>query len=400
MISTFCPLKTDNVKSYDFSYGVDLQYFKSIAEMDIAAWQLATHPTNVFLQYPYLAVLERVPPKGMSFGYVILYADKAPIGVAYFQNQEFDVATSLKGYMEKGKLPNVNERIISRLNFSSLISGNMLVTGEHGFYFKPEVSAEHRATLMLETIEFVTEQFRNEGRGASLCFVKDFEAHQEQFAAQQRGEYEFHPNMILPIRANWNTFEDYLNDMSNKYRTRAKRAFKKLDNIKCQPFDLTLINQYLDEIYALYLRVANSVGFNAVLLSKGYFYEMKKTFGEDFELWGAFDGDKLIGFYTTLLNYEELETGFIGFDDAYNPTHQLYLNFLFNMVRQGIEKQVHRVVFARTAMEIKSSIGAEPHQMHTYLKHHSKPINMMLPHLVKWLSPPVVWEQRKPFKEN
>jgi hypothetical protein len=128
--------------------------------------------------------------------------------------------------------------------------------------------------------------------------------------------------------------------------------------------------------------------------------EIKRVFAEDFELWAAFDKQKLIGFYTTLYNYDELETGFLGFEEAYNPTHQLYLNFLYAMVRKGIEKQVKRVVFARTAMEIKSSVGAEPYRMHTYIKHRSKVINAMLPMLIKWLSPVQDWIQRKPFKEN
>ena len=47
----------------------------------------------------------------------------------------------------------------------------------------------------------------------------------------------------------------------------------------------------------------------------------------------------------------------------------MYLNMLFDMAFYGIENQFKKVVFARTAMEIKSSIGAKPYKMNIYLKH-------------------------------
>ena len=77
----------------------------------------------------------------------------------------------------------------------------------------------------------------------------------------------------------------------------------------------------------------------------------------------------------------------------------LYLNMLYNMTEFGITHQFERIIYGRTAMEIKSSIGASPTPMHGFMYHTQPLINRCVPQLFKNLEPPVAWEQRHPFKE-
>ena len=374
-------------------------YFSEIAQAGKVLWDAASAPVDVFLQYDYLSFLEKYPPAGLSFAYLLFFRDDVAVGAAYFQISLFDVAKSLSGYFSKGKLNAMSESIAKSLNFNSLVSGNLLLTGEHGFYFKPEIEAAQQ-NLMLQAIRFVSAQIKKEGKAASLTFIKDYHKPLDIFLKKQCGEFDFQPNMMLNLRAEWENFDDYLDSMSTKYRTRAKRAFKKMESLELRKLTLQELEIHQAEIYGLYLNIAKNVGFNLVELHPLYFQEIKRTFGDRYEIWAAFDGGMLVGFYSTMHNYSELETGFLGFEERYNPTHQIYLNFLYRMVQQGIEKGVKRIVFARTAMEIKSSVGAEPYRMHTYIKHRSKVLNAMLPALVKWLSPPQEWVQRKPFKQQ
>ncbi len=68
------------------------------------------------------------------------------------------------------------------------------------------------------------------------------------------------------------------------------------------------------------------------------------------------------------------------------------------MASFGIKHQFKQVIFARTAMEIKSSIGAKPHNMHIYLKHTNNIIaNTVLKLIVKYANPVRDWEERHPF---
>jgi predicted N-acyltransferase len=204
--------------------------------------------------------------------------------------------------------------------------------------------------------------------------------------------------MILDIRPEWSTFELYLDAMSTKYRTRAKRAEKKFVGLKYLEMDVEMIENQQDTIYNLYNKIANEADFNYTFIHKNYFLELKKALGDAYRIVGCYDRNELVGFFSTIYNFDELETGFIGFDDTYNASHQIYLNFLYEMVKIGIEYGVKKVVFSRTALEIKSSIGAEPHLMQTYLKAQSPILNRFMPRVVTAISPKQDWQQRKPFK--
>ena len=78
----------------------------------------------------------------------------------------------------------------------------------------------------------------------------------------------------------------------------------------------------------------------------------------------------------------------------------MYLNILYDIIKIGFDQKCRSVVFARTALEIKSSVGAEPHEMYWYLRHRNKVSNRFLSQIVDYLNPKDDWVQRKPFKNQ
>ena len=68
------------------------------------------------------------------------------------------------------------------------------------------------------------------------------------------------------------------------------------------------------------------------------------------------------------------------------------------MVKQGIDRQLKHVVFARTAMEIKSSVGATPQNYICYIRHENLILNQLVPFLVKYVGPNNEWTPRNPLK--
>jgi hypothetical protein len=390
MISTLiCKNETSTI-----AQDIDIQYFKSIKLIGEKIWNEAAPSNDIFLQFDYLNLLEDFPPINMTFAYIVFSQGKKTIGVAYFQNSPFDASKSLKN-----KSYNSNW-LSAQLQFQALIVGNALLTGEHGFYFSPSIPKEKQEIYCIKAIEIVQEECEKEGRKPICHLVKDFYEEKDFLTQNAYSSYPFSPSMVLELKENWLTFEDYLLAMQTKYRTRAKRAEKKRGELKKLDFDVQLIENQQDKIFEYYKKIANGADFNYTFLHPNYFLAMKKTFGERFTMTGYYDHNELVGFYTTLQNYDELETGFIGFDDTYNASHQLYLNFLYDMVKIGIEKKVKKIIFSRTALEIKSSIGAEPHQLSTYIKHQNSWFNFFVPTIVKRLSPPQEWTQRKPFKTD
>ena len=108
----------------------------------------------------------------------------------------------------------------------------------------------------------------------------------------------------------------------------------------------------------------------------------------------------MVGFHTLLLNGATLETYFLGYDEKVQKEKMLYLNMLYNMTEFGIENQFKKIIFGRTALEIKSSIGAKPVVMSGFIYHSNRLINSYFDKIFPKLEPALVWQQRHPFKEN
>jgi hypothetical protein len=236
-------------------------------------------------------------------------------------------------------------------------------------------------------------------------FVKDFYQNSPNYALMQAvktdgyNEFQVEPNFVFELKTAWKTLDEYMNDLASKYRVRAKRAFKKLgtDVEKKEFFEERIMANQL-EINALYAQVSKNSGFNLVDLHTDYFLQMKTDLGDRFRLFGYFLDQKLIGFYTTISNGEELEAHFLGYDASLNHDRQIYLNMLFDLIKLGIECQFKRVIFSRTAHEIKSSVGAEPIEMSLFMKHDNLIVNRLLLTILRILSPREKWTPRTPFK--
>jgi hypothetical protein len=107
---------------------------------------------------------------------------------------------------------------------------------------------------------------------------------------------------------------------------------------------------------------------------------------------------KLIGFNTLIKNGAVMDTYFLGYDDSIQREKMLYLNMLYDMVAYSINKGFKEIVFARTALEIKSSIGAKPQKMYGYAKHCNAIADLVFEKVYCYLEPEIVWKERNPFQ--
>lgn len=83
-----------------------------------------------------------------------------------------------------------------------------------------------------------------------------------------------------------------------------------------------------------------------------------------------------------------------------NQREKVYTNILLNLIEQGIEHKISTIDFGRTALEIKSSVGAEEEKLFCYITHRSKLYNKFISKLLDFLKPEEPWIKRNPFKEN
>ncbi len=374
-------------------------------------WAQVVSDNDVFLRADYLSVLEAAPPQGMECWYLLLWSGSHPIGCIYLQLMHFEMGKSLRFERPAPTdcalqlwMDCLKRRLHRKVSFDVLICGNLLATGMHGFHFVKELDTSHTLSLCVQALEWFSSTYLPlQARQPEVVLVKDFPTTRrdirQAFLGAQYRDFRFQPNMVWQRRPHWHTFDDYLSDMSSKYRVRARRAAKKAASLQRQDLSLSDVRRYAPRLYALYKEIAEGADFNAFVLHPKYFLELKEALGNNLVCSAWFEGTNLIGFNTAVRNGKsELVAHFLGFDPRYNPSHQIYLNMLYDLVARAIDMRVDRLVLGRTALEIKSSVGAQAQEMSCFLRHRSALHNSVMPFWVNCLEPKVAWKARHPFK--
>lgn len=379
---------------------VTYKIFSSITQLP-NTWDEVAHE-NAFLQTPYLKVLENAAPTNMQCFYIGIFKKSELIGVALAQYLDLN---KLESFGERDKCIKTFIRNFIFKNFAShvLFLGNNMITGQNCYAFKKAIDYKTISELLIECATEIKNYFKKQNITIHIVSFKDF--YQEcalafnEFGFKSIYEFNTQPNMVLELQNQWKNNEDYVLSFSKKYRDQYKRAHKKIEGIETRELSLEEIICKEERIYELYHYVAKNAPFNTFFLDKHHFSTFKKQCGKRFVLCGYFLNEKLVGFHTLLLNGSVLETYFLGYDEHVQKEKMLYLNMLYNMTKFGIENQFKKIIFGRTALEIKSSIGAKPVVMSGFIYHTNTWINKMLPKIFPNLEPTLVWQQRHPFKE-
>ncbi|MGC1633119.1 MAG: GNAT family N-acetyltransferase [Gelidibacter sp.] len=365
---------------------------------------LATH--DLFLQTAYLTALESASPSSISVYYIGVFNEERLVGIALIQRVQLYAKDMFRASAASRWKAILKDGISLILKGNILVVGNLTHTGQHGMYFKNEsISQDAFLETLFKAIHVLKILIKKiDHKSIRAILFKDFfkydSIHESSKIFDQHGFFEFQvqPNMILEICPNWKNREDYLNDLNTKYKTRYKRAKKKLGKIRLSEMTQDEVLENSEHLYHLYKNLSTKAAFNTFLLPVHHFFNLKLELHEKFRIFAFYRNNEIIGFYTLLLNGQTLETYFLGYDDAHQYKNQLYLNMLYEMLAFGIENKFKTIVYARTAMEIKSSVGAKPKAMSMYIKHTNPLINAILKSIFKLMNPEQQWEERKPFK--
>ncbi|ULC59720.1 GNAT family N-acetyltransferase [Flaviramulus sp. BrNp1-15] len=361
---------------------------------------------DVFLQSQYLQALEDASPENIQLFYVGVFKNKVLTGVAIIQR----VQLYLKDMFRDTKVSCVKtyfQDLVSKvLKGNILVVGNLTHTGQHGLFFlKDELTQTQFFEAIFSALSDIKETIKtNQNKKIRAVSLKDFfvndsiHNNKSVFDSAKLNKVFVQPNMILDIKPEWSNIQDYTTSLTKKYRDRYKRARKKLNSIKPVELSLEDIEKHNEELHELYMNVSNNAKFNTFLLPKNHFYSLKQLLGENFKVFGYYLKDSLVGFYTLILNNKAVETYFLGYDCEHQYPNQLYLNMLYDMLEFGIKNKFKTIVYARTAMEIKSSVGAEAKPMVVYLKHTNSFLNAIFKQIFKLMNPSQNWEERHPFK--
>lgn len=273
------------------------------------------------------------------------------------------------------------------MDFKVIVLGNIIITGPEGFGSVADVQIDFKK---------VSKELLKKFTDCDAVFMKDLPtAHLN--ASKNEIWVKMFPQMQLELRPEWFRFDDYLQALSSKYRIRVKSALRAIQGLEMKDLDHDALWQYKDQLYDLYLNVFNKAGFKIAQLDANALIRMKEKLGKQLIIRCIFKDHQPVAFSALLLDGTSAYAIMVGLDYALNEQHKLYFNLLIDLIYSSIKFQAKTLNLGRTAMEIKSTLGAVPHDTYSLVKFKSIANQLMFKQLINRLKQPE-WIQRRPFK--
>ena len=319
-------------------------------------------PEMHHLKLRHLLPFENAQIPDVENHYLQIFIKDKLIGLAYLQlfnfthtHLNFDNPKSIKSRAIKFILPK---------SLHLLICGNLFRINFQGFYFKNE---QHNA-FIFDAIELFVKQ----NRKLKPCgiIIKDCKEVflEEKYTASKYRFFNGDVTMEITRRQHWNSFDDYLKDLTKKYLKRAKKIMQAFEAVVTKELSAAEILENAGEIEQLYWNVVNKQKVRLGSVNAAYLHELKTDLKQNFELHALYFNNEMIGFYTYIFYNTEMETHYIGLNYTYNNTHKTYFNILFLSVQKMIEGKYEKLELGRTAKEAKANLGAFPKQIFNYIK--------------------------------
>lgn len=391
------------IKTYNRSSKLKLNISDSVKLINRDHWDGLVGNKNIYLSTAYLESLEESLHDNIDFRYILFYdLEYTPVGVAVvqllqFSNKELN-AEDLKNRF--GHL--ISDKIISKIDARVMLCGNAFATGENGFYFCESIPEETSKINLSNAFDRIKRVEKRANKGVSLILLKDFwpeSFHQiEVLKDEDFSSFMIDVNMVVKIREEWQTFDDYMHDMVTKFRTKMKSIYKKSADIESRALSIEEIAKYKEDIDSLYHNVLQRADYRFGELTANTFYNLGKNLPDNYVLMGYFLDGKLVGFSSCFKTFDKvIDANFVGLDYALNHDYALYQRILGDLVKFSIESNARELRLGRTAEQIKSCFGAEPVEMKLMVKHRNSITNKLVRPLVSHITPSK-YELRRPFK--
>lgn len=397
--------------SIDLSDTLNAAVYSSVTAIPAHDWDGLLKKEDIFLSRKYLSVVEKSFLPGLQFRYVILRSGRQPRSILYFQlinlsDEGLGGILDLEEYggMAAGISAKINNLLFNPGNGRKsylLVCGNLLVSGNHGVRAAGgEAFAEAIGSIAVLKKHFAFTSDKSCRIVAHM--VKDYYHDEDSVAGSiLRKDYfllNTDPEMILERRHEWKTFDDYLANLSSKYRVRANQSLSRLEKVEVRELPLEEIVEREAEIFELNCRVLKKAPVKLVKPSSAYFVNLKKAFGDHYRINGFFIDGNLVAFTSALWNQVHFEAHYIGIDYHFNKEYALYQNILYIYIRDFTECSSEKLFFGRTALEIKSAAGARPHHLSCYFRFANRLVNTLARPLVSSIGPGN-WVPRDPFRK-
>lgn len=370
--------------------------------LDKGHWEKVTGHDSLFLSPRYLRVLEEAGPDNLRPCYVLIYREKDPVAAVAAQSVTVSVSRLRKSGSKKIPIDKLNVPL-DRIEEKMLVCGNLMSWGMHGISFAPNVDHAQLWPAVAEAIYRLRRVDKLFGDTA-FVMVKDIpDAYASSATALSRFSYrelETEPNMVLEISPQWKTYDDYLANLTSKYRKQAKQIEKEVTAAGCTIEEIKSdeIARKADQLHALYLQTHKNARLRLVTLPVTFLPTLAAQLGDDMRFTILRKDDSLLGFVTTVKDGETAVGYYIGFDRQSNADFPIYFRLLQSVVGHAIELNCKRLSLGRTALEPKARLGARPDPMRVWIRHRIPMLNLIVRGLLHTIDDHEAAPERNPFK--
>lgn len=387
--------------------GFRIKIFETVGDIPAGDWEKSAGD-NILLSLSYARAVENAAPRGITPFYALFYQEEKPVMSAYFQlvkiNRDLHKKVELKPSHARPRFfDGLHDNLTGRVTFNMLVCGNTLLSGENCVGYLGGLDEERIYRGIGECMKKIKERLKGKTK-IDIMLIKDFcrsVGHKtDRLAEFGYQEFSAGPNMVIPIRNGWKTFDDYMANMKSKYRRRVKSTLKKgaLLVKKSLSYEELSDEKTGNEIYALYLQVVNQAKFKLFVLERDFFRSLKKQLGHNFELDAYYFEDRMVAFTTRIYSGPVMEGYTHGLNYGVNKKYELYQNILYDDVRQAIRRESSSINLGRTSIAMKSSVGAVPEEM-TFFISLLNPVSNSILRAVKYFLKPSPEYCRNPFPD-
>lgn len=352
-------------------------FFTSINQIDDSFLEKINPNASVYFSRHLLYGFE-ASNTAVEVRYVCISKNNTPQALALVQIVDLSVDVILKNIKVSERIRQILNLFFCKDHIKIMFCGNVFLSGEHGISFAPGCDRK----LIAVEIGTALDEIAKSIRPLHAIFIKDFQTSALEYTSSFEhfgfNNIKVEPNMMITLKQDWTTFDEYKAALKSKYRVKANKADAKSELLELRVFSQNDIEFYKDELQNLYQNTIDNANFNAQVLDLNTYIKLKNTYKDDFIVQGYFLNDKIVGFLSALVNKKNLDAHFIGLEYDLNKTYAIYPRILNDYIRLGLEKNVESINLGRTASEIKTTIGAEPLELSCYIKHKNKLINRLI----------------------
>lgn len=383
--------------------------FDNIELIGKREWKSASGEGSIFKSYEYYLALQHGCADNVMHRYVLVYESDIPIAASYFQvinlgGKSIRHLISDRSVLLQNSLAAVVDEKIFGINGkakSLIVGGNLFATGELCF-MSSEKSNIDKACNEFDHILRLVEDSLPENTTVSTVLMKEFSPgnlFQNKTDYSGFTSFEIDPEMLVTINPAWKTFDNYLDALASKYRLRAKNALTKSSGIVRKNFTATEIEKNKAEIETLLQMVYDKAPVKIASTSVDYFIKLKQHLNDNFQFHAYLYNKKIVAVSSAFFSNHELIAYNIGLNYSLNKSHALYQRLLYDYVNDAIALSATHLNLGRDALEIKSTVGAQPVPYKLFVRFASSFANLMAQPFAQ-LSQPKKWIQRNPFKET